>query len=103
MQPHDGRAEVRVRCVPEVRDRRILLEFLLNRGSLDAPTAAVHEAHQIEAGMARRVEVLLDDRGDFTRRKGMEVEKILDRKPDGVARFRGALVAGHAGECIIHT
>jgi hypothetical protein len=52
--------------------------------ALDADAAAVNQADLPEAAGVRRVEVFGDDRGDVTRREGVQVEGVLDRDANGL-------------------
>jgi hypothetical protein len=61
---------------------------------LNADTPAVDEAHDSESVIRCRRQIFLDHRGDVTRRKGVEVERILEGNREGsvVAQKRGPAI-----------
>ena len=62
--------------------------------ALNADTAAVDEAHDSESVIRSHRQIFLDHRGDVTRRKGVEVERILEGNREGsvVAQRRGPAI-----------
>ena len=63
-EPHQRRAEVRRRVVPELLDARVPVERGLHDAALHAASASVDDADLAESRVCRRRHVLLDDRRD---------------------------------------
>lgn len=78
MQNGDRRAEVRFGIIPELCDEWVPVERGLNDSALNAPTAAVNEAHACVAGLYRGGHVLVHNRRDVSRLERVEVELGLD-------------------------
>ena len=78
---HSG-AEMRFRRVPELGDERVAFKRLLNDAALHAAAAAVNQAHLAQPAFRRRADVLLDNRLDITRRKGVQVQRVFNRDAD---------------------
>ena len=64
----------------EGRHEGMSFERRLHDPPLDACPAPVNQADFPEAGLVRRPDVFLDDRGDVTRLEGVEVQGVFDRQ-----------------------
>ena len=72
------------RRIGEAGDERMAGEDRLHDLPLDADAAAMDQPHLDEPSGVSGVEILGDDRGDVTRREGVQVERILDGDADGL-------------------
>jgi len=61
----------------------------LNDFALNPDAPAVDQPDLGEPARGRRVQVLVDDRGNITRRERVEVERILDRDANRLVYSRG--------------
>jgi len=61
-------------------------ERSLDHTALDAPAAAVDDAHVGEAGVHRGIDVVVDDRDDVGGREGVEIELGFDRNANRLVR-----------------
>ena len=66
--------------VPELGDKRMLIERSLDQPALDAAAAAVDQPHFPEPRLVRGTHIFLHDVHDITRRKGVQVKEVFDRK-----------------------
>ena len=74
----DRGAQVSLRIVPELGDERVLIERSLDQGTLDATSTPVNQPDLAESSLMRGAQILLNYVHDIPRRKGMQVERILD-------------------------
>src|SRR5438309_8073679 len=77
-QARDGRAQMRLRGVPELDDQRMPFERLLDDAPLHTAATSMNEAHLAQTALPGDVHVLLDDRFDVARLEGVEVERLFD-------------------------
>jgi len=81
-QAREGGAEVGVGIVPEFLNERMTFERRLDDAALHAAPSAMHQPHDVDAGVRGRVYVFRDDGWDLARRKRMKIKFALDRNPD---------------------
>jgi len=62
----------------------VALERLVDDAALHPLPAAMDESDIAEPGGVRFVEILLNDRGDVSRREGVQVEGAFDGDPERV-------------------
>jgi hypothetical protein len=74
-----GRAEMRLWCVVELRDKRMSFQRLLHDPTLHANAPPVDEPNLAEAGTVCSRDVFLDHRRDVARGEGVKIEGWLDR------------------------
>ena len=79
---------MRLRRVPKLIDQRMAPEHTLHDGALHALAASVNQTYLTQAGLARRVHVLIDDGRDVPRRERVQIERALDW--DATAPFLAA-------------
>ena len=72
------------RRIGEAGDERMAGEDRLHDLALDADATAMDQPHFGEPSGVSGLEILGDDRGDVTRREGVQVERILDGDADGL-------------------
>ena len=65
-------------------DEGVIAKQALDVGALHAPAASVNQPDLREARLARRAQVLFDDRDDIPRREAVEIDYLLNRNPDGL-------------------
>ena len=68
---------------------RMAVDHGLDDLPLNADAPAVDEPDLVESSCGRRLEVLVDDRGNIARRERVEIQRILDRDADGLVYSRG--------------
>ena len=77
-QSCDRGAEVRFVGIPELDDQRMPFERLLHDAALNSFAAAVDQTHLAQAGLVRRVDVVLDHRLDVAWQEGVQIEVRFD-------------------------
>jgi len=74
----DRRAQVCLRCVPELHHERVVLEGLLDDPPLNTLATSVNQPHLAQACFVCRGDVFGDNGCDVARRKSVEVERAFD-------------------------
>ena len=74
----DRGPEMRLRGVPEGDDQRVLLQCRLHDPALHALAAPVDQPNLTEARLPRCLQVFVDYRGNVSRKKWMEIERVFD-------------------------
>jgi len=69
---------VRLRIIPELGNESMAVEGRLNDAALNAPSSPVDEPDLPQAASVRRLEVLVDDGRDVTRRERVQVDLGFD-------------------------
>ena len=64
--------------VPELADERVLIERSLDQGALHPTATPVNQPDFSESSLMRRYQILPNNVHDIPRRKGMQVERVLD-------------------------
>lgn len=72
-------AEMRLGRVAERDDQRMPLEDRLDNPSLHARPTTVNQTHLPEAGFGSGTHVLVHNRGNVSRQKRVEIDRIFDR------------------------
>ena len=62
--------------------------------SLDAPAAAMDDAHLVDAGLPALLEVLHDDAGNILGGKGVQIDGVLYRDDNRLIKGRISWIAG---------
>jgi hypothetical protein len=90
-QNRDRGPEMGAGIIEELDYERMAVQGLLHDTALNTLSAPVDQANGAQAGLMRRIEVLLDDRRNISGGEGVEVEAV----PDG-DRHRILLMHGYA-------
>jgi len=75
------------RRVPVTLDQGVAAQQALHGGPLHALAAAMNEPDLLEAGLARRVEILVNHRYHIGWREAVEIYRVLDWNVDGCLVF----------------
>ena len=84
LQPHHGRAKMRLRCVPVALDGVVVAEQALHCCSLYAFAAPVDQADDGESRLAGGVQIFVNDGHDVARSEGVQIDRVFDGDVDGV-------------------
>jgi hypothetical protein len=74
----DRRAEMRLRRIPERDDQRVFFQRSLHDPSLHALATAVDQPNLTKTRLPRGLQIFVDDRGDISRKKWMEIDRVFD-------------------------
>jgi len=88
-QESNRRAEMRVGIVKEFGDERVVVEQLLDDAALDPLASAMDKAQLSQACLVCGVDIVVNDRGDVFRDKGVKVETAVDGERDRIVFRHG--------------
>ena len=78
--------------VPELHHQRMTAQQTLHGCTLNSFTASVNQAHNREARVACRRQIVIYDRHDVARRERMQIDRVFDRDGDRVVIHGGAVM-----------